>query len=450
MRNRLTVLLLLCVVGLLVISPLPMAAQERAPVIAIDRSIGTGGTSVGFTGVGFTPGGRVTVLLTLGLGLVVAETTANRFGGVSGSFVMPANVPEVGTSGRVQVFAIDNATGRETLPAFFMLTLTPPLDYPLPNGRFFTQTNGFPLGTNPTGFAVVNTTPFVVPVRFFDEFLRLGGVAEVGFPASQPFVLDGFVTQVFQKAVFQWRPEVNRAFFVNVFDVLHDRGFDDFLLAVRSTPRQLDSATFDAGKSPDQIVRDRLALLDANPAIRARYFAADDPLLRFGLPTSPVVDFGNHFAIRLQRAVIQQWRVAVPWAAPGQVVVANGGDIGKEVGLFPSFAVSPQPQPTFSSRIVAFDPGKGERVQSGFLVRGDAAVFEATVVFQLIGESGEIIREGSTLARVAGPDFGRFSTTVDFAVARDQPAVLRLFERSAADGSIVVDTLVNIPLVLVR
>lgn len=447
MKSRAAAVLLALVLALAA-TPLPASAQGELPAIAINQSIGTAGTAVGFTGVGFTPGGRVAVLLTPGLGLIVAEVTANAFGGVSGSFAMPANVPEVGTSGRVAVFALDRSTGRETLPAFFVLTTARPLDYALPNGRFFTQTNGLPLGEGTAGYAVVNTRPFVVPVRFFDEFQRLGGVPLIGFPVTQPFVLDGFVTQVFQEAVFQWRPEVNQVFFVNVFDVLHDRGFDDFLLAFRSTPRQLDPS-FDAGKTLAQIVNDRLALLNANPALRATYFSVDNPLLRFGLPTSRVEDMGNHFAIRLQRAVLQQWKVAVPWANAGQVTIANGGAIGAEVGLFPAFALEPQPQPTFSQRVVVYNPGKGQRVRSGFLLRGDAQVFEAVATYQLIAENGTILREAPAMTTAGAPEFGRFSVNVDFQVNREQPAVLRVFERSAADGSIVANTLVSIPLVLV-
>jgi uncharacterized protein YkwD len=37
--------------------------------------------------------------------------------------------------------------------------------------------------------------------------------------------------------------------------------------------------------------------------------------------------------------VIQQWKVAVPWAAAGQVTIANGGDVGREASLYPSEAV---------------------------------------------------------------------------------------------------------------
>jgi N-acetylmuramoyl-L-alanine amidase len=91
----------------------------------------------------------------------------------------------------------------------------------------------------------------------------------------------------------------------------------------------------------DEIVKGRLALLDANPAIKARYLAAPDPITLYGLPASYVQDMGNHYAIRLQRAVIQQWKVDVPWARAGEVTVANGGDIMKESGLLPIDALGP-------------------------------------------------------------------------------------------------------------
>src|SRR5205823_3654359 len=64
-------------------------------------------------------------------------------------------------------------------------------------------------------------------------------------------------------------------------------------------------------------------------------------VLQYGLPTSQVTDMGNHYAIRLQRAVIQEWKQDVPWAKAGQATVANGGDIGKEAGLWPAAALPP-------------------------------------------------------------------------------------------------------------
>ena len=342
MRQLTLTLLLALLLGS--IAGTPAQAQQPGPAVAIHPVVGPPGTVVTFSGVGFTPGGRVQVLFIAGLGLIVGDVVAGPTGTIGGSFRMPApgGAPEL-TFGRQEVTAVDQSSRRDTLPAFFLLTPGPALDYALPNGHFFTQANGQG-GAGGTGYPVVNSQPFAQFVRFADEFRRLGGVPLVGFPASRSFVLDGFVTQAYQKAIFQWRPEVDEVFFVNVFDLLHDRGFDPFLRAVRSVPEQLP-VSFDDGKTPRQIVSDRIALLNANPAIRAVYFRVDNPLLRFGLPTSRVEDMGNHFAIRLQRAVIQQWKVDVPWAGAGEVTVANGGDVAKEEGLFPQEAVVPEVPP---------------------------------------------------------------------------------------------------------
>jgi spore germination protein YaaH len=202
-------------------------------------------------------------------------------------------------------------------------------DWPVPGGQFFTQTSGRPDASPPKGYSVTDANG----VRFWTEFQRLGGVQGVGYPASQRFQWDGFATQVMQKAVFQWRPEVGGVYFVNVFDEMSRAGKDDWLLSVRSTPRPLPPS-FDAGKPFAEASAMRLALLEANGAIRARYYAVADPLNQYGLPTSRVEDMGNAHVIRLQRAVIQQWKVDTPWAKAGEVTVANGGDVAKEAGMF--------------------------------------------------------------------------------------------------------------------
>lgn len=202
-----------------------------------------------------------------------------------------------------------------------------PSNFPLPDGHFFSQTNGY-IGGSALGFSVTNAEG----IPFWETWQRLG-LENVGYPLSDRFQWGPFPTQVFQKAVFQWQPGKG-LFFVNVFDELHERGFDPALRAHRSTPFPLLPA-FDAGKPWDQIVADRLALLDANPAIKARYFAVPDPLLQYGLPTSRVEDFGNVLVIRTQRTVFQQWTVDVRWAGAGEVTIANGGEISKEFAIFP-------------------------------------------------------------------------------------------------------------------
>src|SRR5205823_3167833 len=119
-------------------------------------------------------------------------------------------------------------------------------------------------------------------IRFWSEFQRLGGVQAVGYPASQRFQWDGFTVQVFQRVVFQWRPDQNAVTFVNVFDRLHDLGKDGVLKNGKQTPppRPFD----DAGKPFDQVVQGHLAVLDANPAIKDKYYAAvGDPVQANGL-----------------------------------------------------------------------------------------------------------------------------------------------------------------------
>lgn len=199
-------------------------------------------------------------------------------------------------------------------------------DWDIPNGHFFTQTGG----SGGTGYAVTDDRG----VKFWSEFKRLGGVTVTGYPISQRFEWDGFVVQVFQRAVFQWRPEVGRVAFVNVFDRLDEMGANGWLLAARQTPPP--EHWNDAGLPPDEIAPRRLAVLDAYPPIRAAYFGVPgDPIQAYGLPTSHVVDMGNHLAVRTQRAVFQLWKEDVPWARRGEVTVALGGQIAKEAGLLP-------------------------------------------------------------------------------------------------------------------
>jgi plastocyanin len=175
-----------------------------------------------------------------------------------------------------------------------------------------------------TGFSVSDADG----VLFLSEFRRLGGVQAVGYPASKRFQWDGFTVQVFQRVVFQWRPDVRQAYFVNVFDRLNALGKDDWLLAAKQTPKH-DPSLGDLNA--------RLLLLDERPAIKAKFYAVvGDALQANGAPTSRVQDMGNHYALRAQRVVFQEWKEDVPWAKRGEVTVALGGDIAKEAGILPS------------------------------------------------------------------------------------------------------------------
>ncbi|MBI4322474.1 MAG: hypothetical protein HY675_28610 [Chloroflexi bacterium] len=211
-----------------------------------------------------------------------------------------------------------------------------PVEWDIPKGHFYTQANGFPVGSSPSGFSITDDGD----VLFWTEFRRLGGMLGIGYPVSRRFLWNGFVSQATQKGVLQWRPDQKKAWFVNVFDLLHDAGKDDWLALVRSVPKQLPS-DFDKGKSWNDVIVGRRALLNDFPKISARYESAADPLSMFGLPTSRVQDMGNAYVVRLQRTVIQQWKVDVPWAKSGDVSIANGGDVAKEMGLLPKNALYP-------------------------------------------------------------------------------------------------------------
>lgn len=172
----------------------------------------------------------------------------------------------------------------------------------------------------------------------FRSALTRWGIQRVGYPISQRYVRDGFVTQAFQKAIMQWRPESNSVALVNIFDDLDAAGFDDLLRSRYQVPRPLP-AGWDGDRSFNEIVERRQELLATRPALRNAYFAVSNPLTFFGLPTSNVVDMGNHYAIRLQRSVLQEWKEDVPWAKAGQVTAVNGGEIAAALGLIPATAL---------------------------------------------------------------------------------------------------------------
>jgi hypothetical protein len=229
----------------------------------------------------------------------------------------------------------------------------PRLDQAYPGGHFFTQANGQPLGTSFLGYAVTNESN----IPFLDAFRFVGGVEAVGFPASRRFVYNGFTTQIFQKAVFQFRPDQgNTVVFANIIDAIGDAGKDDWLFVVRSTPNRLPTS-FDEGAADFRaIVARRQAILDQVPPIKQRYFAAPDPISLYGLPTSQPRTFGAMQVVRFQRAIMQYYTEDTPWARRGQVLIANGGDVAKEADVFDKTALTPESPP--AAAIAAGMPGQ--------------------------------------------------------------------------------------------
>ncbi len=241
--------------------------------------------------------------------------------------------------------------------------LAEPFDYDIPNGHFYLQANGLG-GAGTSGYAVIDDAA----APFWSEFKRLGGVPAIGYPISRRFWWDGFLVQAFQRVVFQWRPEVGQVYFVNVFDRLSAAGKDDWLDSVRSTPHPFDNSA-DQGLAWDDIVKLHQSLLEKRPAIKKIYFSDTDPIQHFGLPMG-AQDYDNVFVIRTQRAVFQQWKTDVPWARSGEVTIANGGDLAKELGMYPMQAITPEPGP--SAQIIGPNPGASAQLGAWrLLVQGD-------------------------------------------------------------------------------
>lgn len=205
-------------------------------------------------------------------------------------------------------------------------------DYPIPNGHFYTQASGE--GTD-EGFAVVDDSGG----QFYREFKRLGGVGALGYPASQRFTLGGFTTQATQKSLLQWRPELQQVEPANVFDIFSERGLDPTLARTDLIPPTPDNVA-DRGLSWPAVVARHLAILDANPPIKARYFADPNPIVDYGLPQS-AADYGGVYVVRCERAAFQLWRIPTPFARPGDVTLVNAGDLAKQLGVVPSAAAVP-------------------------------------------------------------------------------------------------------------
>jgi S1-C subfamily serine protease len=245
---------------------------------------------------------------------------------------------------------------RAVVAAFLLLQLLPATafgangfatlaDFPVPGGHFYTQASGQGLDA---GFSVVDDGAGLL----FTEFQRLGSVDKLGYPSSQRFVLSGFLTQATQKELLQWRPDSGHVTFVNIFDLLSDRGLDPTLAKTRLIPATADNSA-DAKISWPQIVSRHLAMLDQAPQIRARFFADANPVEDYGLPQG-IADYGAVQVVRCERAAFQFWRVTTTFAKPGDVTLVNAGDLAKELGLVPANASLP----TMDTTQIVAPPGK--------------------------------------------------------------------------------------------
>ena len=228
-------------------------------------------------------------------------------------------------------------------------------------------------------------------ILFADEFERLGGAPTLGYPASYRFRLDdGFVYQVTQGALLQWRPEVKRAYLANTFEMLEHAGFDQWLLDTKGIPLPIK----DDGSDGDwSIAREiRLAWL-TNDQIKAKFLANPNPIgisswsvdraiELYGLPMSYPERHGPFITQRFQRVAFQLWVTEVEGMPEvGTVVRVLGGDLLKEACLIPQHALAPADRSSCSSGAYAAQTSASQK----------SLVFASTSEQQLERESSTVI-----------------------------------------------------------
>ncbi len=229
---------------------------------------------------------------------------------------------------------------------------TPERDWDLPTGHFYTQAGG-----GAGGYTIADENG----ITFWSAYRGLGGVEALGYPASRRFLLDGFVYQVTQAALLQWRADRGAAVLGNTFELLQAAGRDEWLERAKGIPRPVVD---DGSTSYDDAVRIRLAWL-TEPAIRARFltnvtpggrsaWSERDAIELYGLPMSRPERFGPFVTQRFQRVAFQLWVDPVPgMPAPGSVTAVLGGDLLKEAGLVSGAAATPHSPAALVDRPVA-------------------------------------------------------------------------------------------------
>ncbi len=209
----------------------------------------------------------------------------------------------------------------------------------LPDGCLFTITGGDTPDPD-DGFAVTNADG--VPMW---DFVQQQDLQAIGYPISQRWVDGPFTLQAFQKVILQWDPGKQRMNWYNTLDALANKYPDVELPNV--PPHQVleaDQGVTDFGV----IMRNQLALLDANPKIKAAFLAEPNWLNLYGLPIAYEEREVNGNpqglqVLRAQRTVFAIWNVPAPGTTIGAVVLQNVPDKIKRLinVIIPEIAKAP-------------------------------------------------------------------------------------------------------------
>jgi hypothetical protein len=106
---------------------------------------------------------------------------------------------------------------------------------------------------------------------------------------------------------------------------------------------------------------------------------------------------------------------------------------------------NPSPVDPADPNIIVRSPEPGTVVKSPLVITGLARVFEAQFNVTLYGELGGVIAETTGMAE-EGQVLSPFQVELTFAVSREQPACLWVYDLSAKDGSRI--DVVQVPIAL--
>lgn len=101
--------------------------------------------------------------------------------------------------------------------------------------------------------------------------------------------------------------------------------------------------------------------------------------------------------------------------------------------------------PSSSQNIEVLSPRSGDKIKSGFVVKGNARTFESNVAIRLYDSLGNVLIETFTLANA--PDvgqFGPFEKMINYETD-SETGTLEVFQYSAKDGSQI--DIVTVPVV---
>ena len=159
------------------------------------------------------------------------------------------------------------------------------------------------------------------------DFVRDREAQAIGYPISQRWTNGPFTLQAFQKVILQWDPAKQRMNYYNTLDALANR-YPHVQLPFVPPHQVLEE---DAGATFGTIIRNHLALLDQNEAIKERFLREPDWLNLYGLPIryeERAVD--GHPAgvqlLRTQRTVFVVWNVPAAGVTIGRVNLQNVPD----------------------------------------------------------------------------------------------------------------------------